>query len=44
MRIDHIAMYINNLEETKDFFIKYFKASSNDGYEVVSGPRTTGDG
>lgn len=32
MKIDHIAMYVNNLEETKDFFIKYFEATSNDGY------------
>lgn len=32
MRIEHIAMYVNDLEKTKDFFIKYFHAKSNDGY------------
>ena len=32
MKIDHIAMYVNELEKTRDFFIKYFDASSNDGY------------
>ena len=32
MRVEHIAMYVNNLEKARDFFIKYFKATSNDGY------------
>ena len=32
MRIEHIAMYVNDLDAAKDFFIKYFAASSNDGY------------
>ena len=32
MRIEHIAMYVNDLEKAKDFFIKYFHAKSNDGY------------
>lgn len=32
MRIEHIAMYVNDLEATRDFFIKYFNATSNDGY------------
>lgn len=109
MRIEHIAMYVNDLENAREFFVKYFNAVSNaryhnkttdfrsyfltfedgarleimnkpeicdapkdlarigyihiafslgskkavdtlserlknDGYEVVSGPRTTGDG
>lgn len=79
MKIEHIAMYVNELEKARDFFIKYFGAVSNEGYhnkntgfrsyfliafsvgsrekvdaltarlkedgfEVVSGPRTTGDG
>ena len=26
MYIEHIAMYVNDLEETKEFFIKYFGA------------------
>ena len=32
MHIEHIAMYVNDLEATRDFFIKYFNAASNRGY------------
>jgi len=32
MRIEHVAMYVNDLEKTKDFFISYLNAKSNDGY------------
>ena len=32
MHIEHIAMYVNDLEVTRDFFIKYFNATSNEGY------------
>ena len=32
MRIEHIAMYVNDLEATKEFFVKYFKATSNEIY------------
>lgn len=32
MKIEHIAMYVNDLKKTRDFFIKYFGAVSNDGY------------
>ena len=32
MKIEHIAMYVNDLEKTKDFFEKYFNAKSNSGY------------
>ena len=32
MRIEHIAMYVNDLESARDLFIKYFNAISNDGY------------
>ena len=32
MRIEHIAMYVKDLEGTREFFIKYFNATSNDGY------------
>lgn len=32
MKIEHIAMYVNNLENAKDFFVKYLEAVSNDGY------------
>ena len=30
MKIEHIAMYVNDLEAAKEFFIRYFGASSND--------------
>lgn len=32
MRVEHIAMYVNDLEKARDFFIKYFNATANDGY------------
>ena len=32
MHIEHIAMYVNDLEKVKEFFIKYFHAKANDGY------------
>lgn len=32
MKIDHIAMYVNDLEKAKDFFVKYLGAESNEGY------------
>ena len=32
MKIEHVALYVNDLERAKDFFIKYFNAKSNDGY------------
>ena len=32
MRIDHIAMYVTELEKTKEFFVKYFNATPNEGY------------
>lgn len=32
MQIEHIAMYVNELEKAKDFFVKYFHASANEGY------------
>ncbi|MFJ7744655.1 VOC family protein [Peribacillus sp. NPDC097295] len=32
MKIEHIAMYVNDLEATKDFFVKFFGASSNAKY------------
>ena len=32
MKIEHIAMYVNNLEEARDFFVNYFGGKSNDGY------------
>ena len=32
MRIEHIAMYVTDLEKARDFFVKYFQAASNEGY------------
>ena len=32
MNIEHIALYVNDLEEARKFFIKYLGAKSNDGY------------
>lgn len=32
MKIEHIAMYVKDLEKTKEFFEKYFDAVSNDMY------------
>ncbi len=37
MRIEHIAMYVMDLEKARDFFLTYFGAKSNDGYH---NPRT----
>ena len=36
MRIEHIAMYVKDLEAGRDFFIKYFGAKANDGYHNVN--------
>lgn len=32
MKIEHIALYVQDLEGAKDFFVKYFDASPNDKY------------
>ena len=32
MKIEHIAMYVNDLEAVKDFFVKYLNGNANDGY------------
>ena len=32
MRIEHIAMYVNELDVVRDFFVKYFNAKFNEGY------------
>ena len=29
MKIEHIAMYVNDLESVRDFFVKYFGAVCN---------------
>ncbi len=37
MRIEHIALYVNDLEAARKFFMKYLDGKSNDGYH---NPRT----
>lgn len=32
MKIEHIALYVNDLAAARDFFVRYFGASSNEGY------------
>lgn len=32
MRIEHIAMYVRDMEAARDFFVRYFGAESNEGY------------
>lgn len=32
MKIEHIAMYVQDLEKARDFFVKYFEAKSNAMY------------
>ena len=33
MKIEHIAMYVNDMECARDFFIKYLSGKSDDGYQ-----------
>lgn len=35
MKIEHIALYVNDLEKARDFFITYFDAVPNEGYHNV---------
>ena len=32
MKIEHVAMYVNDLEAARDFFVRYLGGASNDGY------------
>lgn len=32
MRIEHIAMYVNDIEQVREFFVKYLGGKSNSGY------------
>ena len=32
MKIEHIALYVNDLEKARDFFVKYLGGTSNKGY------------
>lgn len=49
MKIEHIAMYVNDLEAAKNFFVKYLNGNANDGYHkkirtsaLISSLLTTG--
>ena len=33
MHIEHVAMYVNDLDNVKDFFVKYFKAQPSPFYQ-----------
>ena len=37
MKIEHAALYVNDLEGARSFFVNYLGAKSNDGYH---NPRT----
>ena len=37
MRVEHVALYVNDLEGARDYFVRYFGATSNEGYH---NPRT----
>ena len=32
MKIEHVAMYVNDLEAARDFFVRYFGGRANTGY------------
>lgn len=32
MKIEHIALYVNDLEGARNFFVNYFDAKANEGY------------
>ena len=36
LKIEHIAMYVNDLEAAKVFFVKYLNGTANDGYHNKS--------
>ncbi len=36
MKIEHMAMYVNDLDAARDFFVKYLGGKSNDGYHNVN--------
>lgn len=35
MKIEHVAMYVRDLEAAKDFFVTYLEAKPNEGYHNV---------
>ena len=32
MKIEHVALYVKNLEKAKEFFVTYLNGKANDGY------------
>lgn len=32
IKIEHVAMYVENIEAAKDFFVKYFEGTANEMY------------
>ena len=36
MKIEHIALYVKDLETARSFFVKYLGAKSNEGYHNLS--------
>ena len=32
MKIDHLAVYVHDLDGARDFFVRYFEAKSNEMY------------
>ena len=37
MKLEHVALYVNDLEAMKDFYVRHFKADANEKYH---NPRT----
>ena len=35
VKIEHAAMYVNDLEAARNFFVKYLGGTSNEGYHNV---------
>ena len=38
MKIEHIALYVKDLETARSFFVKYLGAKSNEGYHNLRFP------
>ena len=36
MIIEHIAMYVNDIEEAKDFFVRFLNGKANEGYYNIN--------
>ena len=36
MKIEHVALFVNDLEAARDFFVKYLGGTSNAGYHNVN--------